>query len=139
RAHLIPILTSLGAISTDELISLTKDPWHEVPATARSALAELAAADRLVMANVLAKVASGEADIQVLDAILALPAETLREAGDLLVDLQKSAHPDVRARAVLALSGGWTDRGRAGELARVALGDQSPTVRNSATIALRAL
>ena len=139
RSALIPILTDLGELSVDELVRLTKDPWHEVANAARETLKKLAAKDRVIMAAVLERVCNLEADIQVIETILTLPTQTLRDSSDSLLTLMDCPHANIRARVVLALSGPWIDRDRASQVARKVLSDPSPAVRNGATIALRAL
>lgn len=139
RTALIPILAELGELSVDELIRLTKDTWHEVPKVALESLKKLAGKDQAALATILEKVSSQEADLRVLDALLSLPSQTLREASSSLLELLDSPHPDSRARIVLALSGSWIDHDTAIQHAKKALNDSIPTVRNNATITLRAL
>ena len=139
RTDLIPILTGLQAISVDELLPLTSDAWHGVPAAARDALATFAGRDATTMATLLGHVAHRRVGVLALDAILALPADLLRRSAGDLTRLLDSPHADVRARVVASLSGPWADPNQATELARRAMDDPAPVVRNSAAVALRAI
>ena len=139
RSHLVRELARLGEMSTDELLVLCDDPWHDVKKSAVDALAQTASGDSEVMIALLENIASGEASLELFNALMKLNDEVIRPVTTELLELSQSPVPEVRARLVSSLSAGWVDTETAVRVAYEGLSDESPAVRNAATRTLRVL
>jgi len=145
RAVLVKELTRMGAMGADELLRLCEDKWHDVRDTAVESLAGLAANNAELLRGLLVRIKDGlpgfdsSTAMNVLNALLALPAEVLKPAMSELLALADSTTPAVRARLVSALTSGWVDSSVTMAQVRQALSDPSPAVRNTATRTLRLL
>lgn len=145
RAVLIKELSRMNAMTVDELLQLCEDKWHDVRDAAVESLAGLAENNPELLRELLVCIKDSlqgfdsSTAMNVLNALLALPAEVLRHAISELLALADSTIPAVRARLVSSLTGAWIDPAVALIQAQKALGDSHPDVRNAATRTLRLL
>jgi hypothetical protein len=145
RAVLIKELARMSAMGADELLRLCEDKWHDVRDTAVESLAGLAANNAELLRELLVRIKDGlpgfdsSTAMNVLNALLALPAEVLRHAISELLALADSTIPAVRARLVSSFTGAWIDPDVALTQVQRALVDPNPAVRNAATRTLRLL
>jgi hypothetical protein len=138
-------LTHMNAMDAEELLNLCEDKRYNVSGTAVKCLATMVSNDSLKLQELLVGIKEGLAGFKsstvmnILNALLSLPAEALKPATSELLALADSAIPAVRARLVTSLSGPWADPTVALAEARRGLADPNPAVRNAATRTLRLL
>lgn len=144
-ANLVKELTRMNAMDTEELLNLCEDKRHNVSGTAARCLATVASNDPRKLQELLVGIKEGLAGLRsstvmnILNALLSLPAEALRPARQELLALADSDVPAIRARLVTSLSGSWADPNIALAETRRSLADSNPAVRNAATRTLRVL
>lgn len=144
-ANLVKELTRMNAMDAEELLNLCEDKRLNVSGTAAKCLATVVSHDSRKLQELLIGIKEGLASLSsstvmnILNALLSLPTETLKPATQELLALTDSAIPAIRARVVLSFSSTWADPSIALAEARRALTDPAPAVRNAATRTLRLL
>lgn len=142
---LMMLLARLGAFGTEELLRLCEDQGHGVSGVAYKTLTAHAGVDPELLGSLLTRIKEGlpphrsATALNLLDALLNLPSETLTRVSSALSAVLDANIPAVRARVVASLTAGWIDHQTALKLARKALSDPTPGVRNTALKTLRLL
>jgi len=144
-ANLLKELSRMNAMDAEALLNLCEDKRYSVSGTAAKCLATLASTDSRKLQELLVGIKEGLAGLKsstvmnILNALLSLPSESLKPASQELLALANSDIPAIRARLVTALSGTWADPNIALAETRRSLADANPAVRNAATRTLRLL
>ena len=139
RARLVALLVRVDALTTEDLLGLAGDAWHDVRELINKSLAARAGEDDQTMRDLLDRIRNRTAPSGLLNAILDLPIEDLRRSSAFLIGLLSCENPVVRARIVSALGAGWLDHETAMYEAEQAASDPNPGVRSSAARAMRTL
>lgn len=142
---LVKLLIKLGALDTEELLSLSSLKEPRISGEAIRALTVLGAGDLALLRSLLTRIKEGltpypsSTALNLLEALLRLPAEILRPVETELLAIAGAEIPAIRARLISSLTSGWSERDAALATAQKAIDDPSPGVRNSAVHTLRLL
>ena len=139
KAEVLRQLITMGVVAIEELIDLLRDRQRRVTEVAKGALLKLASENAGIAGTLLDKIAGYELPLSLLDDVSALPAGILRESEGKFIPLLSSRKPSIRCAAVRQLTGHWTSPEKAASLARLAIVDVDPAVRNEAIRALRSI
>lgn len=142
---LFKLLTRLDAWDTEEFLRLSSEKDPRISDEAIQALSGSAAADLDVLRSLLTRIMQGLAPypsstaINLVEALLRLPTETLQPVEGQLLALVGSEIPAIRARFISSLTADWVTHETACSVAQAAINDPAPGVRNSAVRTLRLL
>lgn len=142
---LVKLLTKLGALDTEELLSLSSLKEPGISGEATRALTVLGAGDLALLRSLLARIKEGltpypsSTALNLLEALLRLPTGILRPVETELLAVAGAAIPAIRARLISSLTSGWAEHDAALAASQKAIDDPSPGVRNSAVRTLRLL
>lgn len=145
RVTLVKLLTKLGALDTEELLSLSSGKEPGVSEQAIRSLTTDAATHPDLLKSLLTRIKEGlkpypsATAVNLLDALLGLPANILQFFETELLGMYEAEMPVVRARIVSSLTSGWTSKETALGLAKRGIDDPVPGVRNSAVRTIRLL
>jgi len=135
----------MGVLDTEDLLHYCEDQWHSVRDVAYESLSSRAAAEPNLFKSLLARIKVGlepydlSIAVNLLYALLKLPIDVLRVVESNLVELGESEIPAIRDVIASSLTSEWVPREMAMEMANEWLSDPDPSVRSSATKALRLL
>jgi hypothetical protein len=141
---LVKILTQFDALDTEQLLSLCS-VIGELANEAIRLLTASAASDPDLMRSLLVRIKDGlkpypsSTALNLLDALLGLPKETLQPVETELLAMTGAEIPSIRARLISSLTSEWTSHETAVNLAQAAIDDPAPGVRNGAVQILRLL
>ena len=139
RAALIQVLQHLRHWTIEDLVPLCVDLRHDVRAAATEAVITSVSREPEGLRYILTCISAGEAPAQLLDKLMALPADALRPFQGQLASLSGSRDWELRRAIGRSLSLGWIEPHEAGRIAVQALNDSIPAVRNEAVQLLRCL
>jgi hypothetical protein len=142
---LVKLLTELDALDTEELLNLSSATQPGISGEAIRALAAYAAGQPDLLRSLLTRIKEGlspypsSTALNLLHALLRLPAETLQKVEPELLAIAQAEIPALRASIISSLTSGWVTRDTALKTARGAINDPAPGVRNSAVRTIRLL
>ncbi len=142
---LVKLLTMLDALDTEELLSLSSLKEPGISGESIRALIVLSAGDQALLRSLLTRIKEGltpypsSTALNLLEALLRLPAGILRPVETELLAIAGAEIPAIRATLISSLTSGWAKHATALKVAREALNDPAPGVRNDAARTLRLL
>lgn len=128
-------LTAIDGILEPELIALCRSKWYSAKQAAVEIMSKRAGADCACLKRILSEPANAPSEL--LESVLKLPKPVLAEAIDEMVGLRHSARPEIRLIFMQALPSLPVPEERKEAIAREALTDLHPPVRDAATKVLR--
>jgi hypothetical protein len=140
RAEILKLLTNLSALPLQQLLDACLDTHSNVRKAATQGITYILTSQPEYVSKVLSDVNKGHHPSSVLEAVLLLPTETLMSAQEALIALLSSESAVIRRIMVRNVATAkWLTKEQAIGVARVALKDSDPTVRNLAVTTLRSL
>lgn len=142
---LLKLLTRLDAFDPEELLSLSSEKDPGISGEAIRALTASAARRPDLLTSLLTRIKEGltpypsSTALNLLEALLRLPTETLQPVEAELLAIAGTEIPAIRARLISSLTADWTTHQGALNVAQSAFNDPAPGVRNSAVRILRLL
>ena len=142
---LVKLLTQLNALDTEELLNLSSAIDPGISSEAIRALTASAASQPDLLRSLLTRIKEGltsypsSTALNLLDALLGLPRETLQPVEPELLAITGAEIPAIRARLISSLTSEWTTHETALQVVQGAINDPAPGVRNSAVRTLRLL
>lgn len=128
-------LAAIDVIPEPELIALCRSEWYSAKQAAVEIMSKRASEDRACLKRILSE--SANAPNELIGSVLKLPKPVLVEVMEEMISLRRSARSEVRLIFMKTLPSLLVPQERKEAIAREALTDPHPPVRDAAALVLR--